>query len=146
MSAPHAHARDPGQAGGATLRAFRRPSVWVGLWSVGWILCVALSLITPPQLGMDVPEGDKLGHFVAYGLLGAWAVWLFPGTRAQALSALALVLLGIALEYAQGAWTADRMMDWRDAVADAAGVLAGLAIARRAPALLQWIDARVFLR
>jgi hypothetical protein len=130
---------------GATLRAFRRPLPWVGLWIVGWALCVGLSLMHPPDLGIDVPDGDKLGHFLAYGLLAAWAVWLFRGTRAQAVSALGLVSLGIALEFAQGAWTVDRMMDWHDAVADALGVLGGLALARwRAPRFLQWIDARVF--
>jgi hypothetical protein len=132
-------------AGHRLLRAFRRPGAWVALWLLGWALCIGLSLMHPPQLGIDVPDGDKLGHFLAYGLLAAWAVWLFPGTRAQAVSALGLVALGVALEFAQGAWTVDRIMDWNDAVADAFGVLAGLALARwRAPGLLQWIDARVF--
>jgi len=132
-------------AGRRLLRPFRRPGPWVALWVVGWALCVGLSLMHPPDLGIDVPDGDKIGHFLAYGLLAAWAVWLFPGTRAQAVSALGLVSLGVALEFAQGAWTVDRMMDWHDAVADAIGVLAGLALARwRAPGLLQWIDARVF--
>ncbi len=127
------------------LRTFRRPGAWVALWAIGWALCVGLSLMHPPDLGIDVPDGDKVGHFLAYGLLAAWAVWLFPGTRAQAVSALGLVALGVALEFAQGAWTVDRMMDWHDAVADAIGVLAGLALARsRAPGLLQWVDARVF--
>jgi hypothetical protein len=130
---------------GATLRAFHRPLPWLGLWIVGWALCIGLSLTHPTGLGIDVPEGDKIEHFLAYGLLAAWAVWLFRGTRAQAVSALGLVSLGIALEFAQGAWTVDRMMDWHDGVADAVGVLAGLGLARwLAPGFLQWVDARLF--
>jgi hypothetical protein len=131
---------------GATLRAFHRPLPWLGLWIVGWALCIGLSLMHPPDLGIDMPDdSDKLGHFLAYGMLAAWAVWLFRGTRAQAVSALGLVSLGIALEFAQGAWTVDRMMDWNDGVADAVGVLAGLGLARwLAPGFLQWVDARLF--
>jgi VanZ family protein len=129
--------------GGGALRRFDRPGLWLGLWLFGWVLCVVLSLIHPPQLGVDVPDGDKVGHFLAYGLLSAWAVWLFPAWRAQGAAALALVALGVAREFAQGAWTTDRMMDWRDALADAVGVALGLWLARaRAPDLLLRLEAR----
>ena len=47
-----------------------------------------------------------------------------------------LVLLGIALEFAQGAFTATRMADLADAMANAAGVALGLLTA-----LTPWRDA-----
>ena len=126
------------------LRGFQRPRLWLGLWCFGWLLCVLLSLIHPPNLGVDVPDGDKIGHFLAYGLLAAWAVWLFPSRRAQIAAAVSLVALGLAMELAQGALTTDRMMDWRDAVADAMGVAVGLWLARaRWPLALQALDARI---
>jgi VanZ family protein len=129
---------DPG-----VLRRFDRPGLWLGLWLFGWGLCVVLSLIHPPSLDVDVPEGDKLGHFLAYGLLAAWAVWIFSARRAQVGAAFGLVALGIAMEFAQGAWTTDRMMDWRDALADAVGVAIGFWLARaRAPGVLQNLEAR----
>ena len=109
----------------AALREFRRPRLWLGTWAFGWLLCVVLSLVDPPQLGVDVPDSDKVGHFLAYALLSAWSVWIFASRRSHLLSAIALVLLGIAMEFAQGALTDDRMMDVRDAWADTIGVLIG---------------------
>ncbi len=136
--------RDADQPSGA-LRRFRAPRLWLGVWLLGWVLCVVLSLIHPPNLGVDVPDGDKIGHMLAYGLLAAWSTWLFATARAQWRAALALVALGIAMEFAQGLLTSYRSMDWKDAVADAIGVALGLWLARsRCPALLQQIDARLF--
>ena len=131
----------------SALRTFRRPRLWLGLWWFGWALCIVLSLIHPPSLGVDVPDGDKIGHFLAYGLLSAWAAWLFAGARTRLLACLGLVLLGVLLELAQGAFTSDRMMDARDGWADAIGVLVGqLAALRRMRGFLQRLDARLFGR
>lgn len=127
----------------AALREFRRPRLWLGLWLLGWLLCVALSLAHPPRIGVDLPEGDKLGHFLAYGLLSAWSAWIFATRRARGLAALALVALGIAMEIAQGTLTDDRMMDVNDAWADAIGVLLGQLFGfGRAQRLLQRLESR----
>ena len=127
----------------AAMRDFRRPRLWLGIWAFGWLLCVVLSLIHPPQLGVDVPDSDKIGHFLAYALLSAWSVWIFTSRRSHLLSAIALVLLGIAMEIAQGALTDDRMMDVRDAWADAIGVLIGQLFGLGpARSLLQRFEAR----
>jgi len=129
----------------AALRDFNRPGLWLGVWLFGWALCIVLSLIHPPQVGVEVPEGDKIGHFLAYGLLSAWSVLIFGTPRSRWLAALSLVLLGIAMELAQGALTSDRMMDAKDGVADALGVLVGQLLLRgRARTLLQRWDSRLF--
>jgi len=127
------------------LRDFKRPGLWLGVWLLGWLLCVALSLIHPPQLDVQIPDGDKLGHFLAYALLSAWSVLIFAKPRSHWLAALLLVLLGIAMELAQGALTSDRMMDGRDALANSLGVLFGQLLAlSRAQTLLQRLDLRAF--
>lgn len=127
------------------LRDFRRPGLWLGIWLFGWALCIVLSLIHPPQVGIDVPAGDKIGHFLAYALLSAWSVLIFEQPRSHLLSALSLVLLGIAMELAQGAFTSDRLMDVDDGIADALGVLIGqLLLPGRARLLLQSWDSRLF--
>ena len=124
---------------------FRRPAVWLGIWYFGWLLCVVLSLIHPPRIDIDVPDGDKIGHFLAYGLLSAWSACLFRSTRARWSAAAALVALGIVMELAQGAFTSDRMMDSYDAIADTVGVLLGQAMGLgRAAGFLQRLDARWF--
>jgi hypothetical protein len=67
---------------------------------------------------------------VAYGLLSLSAVQLFLPGRPLLAVAVALVLLGMGLEIAQGTLTTDRMMDWRDAVANTLGVGLGLLTSR----------------
>ena len=48
----------------AALREFRRPRLWLGIWLLGWLLCIVLSLSHPPRIGIDLPEGDKLGFVI----------------------------------------------------------------------------------
>lgn len=128
----------------AVLRAFRRPRLWLAVWVFGWLLCIVLSLVRPPRLDVDVPDGDKLGHLLAYALLSAWSVWLFATRGARWASALALVALGLALEWAQGHLTAHRMMDPRDAIANTLGVLLGqCAVFVGGGRFLQRLDARL---
>jgi VanZ family protein len=130
----------------SALREFARPRLWLGLWWFGWLLCIVLSLIAAPPIPADVPEGDKLGHFLAYLLLSAWAMWVFREPRAHRRAVLALCLLGVVIEVAQGTLTAHRMMDWRDAIADFIGVLLGWWLGLRQPGVLQSLDRRAFAR
>lgn len=127
------------------LRDFHRPTLWLSIWGFGWLLCIVLSLIPPPPLSVQVPESDKFGHFLAYGLLSAWAVWIFASGGHRLRAAFALCALGVALEIAQGLLTPHRQLDGSDALADALGVIAGWIIAAGpARGLLQAIDRRLF--
>lgn len=110
-----------------SLRDFRRPRLWLGVWIFGWVLCVVLSLMPPVQLG-GPPDSDKLGHFLAYFTLSAWAVQIFRTRRAQFVAALSLILLGVAMEFAQATLTTTRLGDPYDALANTLGVLAGFAL------------------
>lgn len=130
------------------VRVFR----WPWLWRTGWIAMVAAvvagslmpaqSIPTPP-----IPGLDKLEHFVGYLVLSGYAVMLFDTRRAQLRAAVALVVLGVALEFMQGALTASRAADPVDAIVNAAGVLAGLALrGTRFEHGLQWLEQRVAAR
>ena len=130
----------------SALREFARPRLWLGLWCFGWLLCIALSMLAAPPIPADGPEGDKLGHFLAYALLAAWAAWILREPRTQRRAMLSLCLLGVVIEVAQGTLTAHRMMEWQDALADFAGVLSGWWLALRWPHLLQSLDGRLFAR
>nr|WP_255682306.1 VanZ family protein [Luteimonas sp. BDR2-5] len=104
----------------------RRPWLWCGLWCAAIATVVVLSLMPPPPMP-DVQDGDKLGHFLAYFVLAACAVQLYARWSSLLGAGIALVLLGIGLEHAQGALTDDRMQDPMDALANTLGVVAGLA-------------------
>lgn len=111
---------------GRALKPFRRPRLWTGLWCAAIAAVVVLSLSPPPPMP-PVDGGDKLGHFLAYGALAAWAVQLYARWPSLLGAGLGLVLMGIGLEYAQGALTELRQADRLDALANTLGAIAGLA-------------------
>ncbi|KAA2283997.1 hypothetical protein [Arenimonas fontis] len=123
-----------------SLRRFHRPRLWLSLWALGWLLCIALSLSPPVPLAMP-PGSDKLGHLLSYFLLAAWAAMLFRGPRALLPAGLSLLLLGAGLEVLQATLTEQRLGEWQDLAANALGIAAGLAVAgTRAAAALEWLD------
>lgn len=111
----------------AALKPFRRPRLWLGLWWLAIAVVVVVCLVPAPDLPTVPDNADKLEHLLAFALLAAAAAQLFTTRRALLLAGCGLVLLGIAIECAQGAFTSTRSMDAWDAVADALGVLIGLA-------------------
>lgn len=114
--------------GKRVLREFSHPRLWLGIWVFGWLLCIGLSLMRPPDIDIEVPNGDKIEHVLAYAALSAWAVLIFAGRKSRLSAAAALMALGVALEYAQGL-TGYRIMDAKDALANTLGVLIGQSLA-----------------
>lgn len=101
----------------------------IAVWALGIALCVALSLGPPvPGAVPPFPHADKVNHAVAYALLAWWAMGCFATMAARRRALLALLVLGAALEWAQGALTADRMRDGLDLLANALGVGLGTAL------------------
>ncbi len=127
---------------GRALKPLRRPWLWSGLWSIAIAVVVVASLLPASELP-QAPGGDKLHHFLTYFALAAAAVQLYARWPSLLGAGLGLVLLGIGLEYAQGALTDSRTADRWDALANTLGVIAGLAT-RLTPwrdALLRWESA-----
>lgn len=122
---------------GRSLKPFRYPLLWSGLWCVAIAVLIIGSLLPAQDVPMPkLHNGDKLLHFAGYFVLSAMAVQLFRNWPALLGAGIGLVLLGIGVEYAQGALTADRMADARDALANTLGVIVGLGTR-----LLPWRDA-----
>ena len=108
------------------LRRVRRDLRRFKLWSaMGWMLIatvIYLSL-TPHPIEIDIAQGDKLGHALAYFAMMMWFAQLYR-RRSHAWWGLGFIALGIVLEYLQG-WSGYRDFEYLDMVADAAGVTAG---------------------
>lgn len=111
---------------GRSLKPFRHPLLWSGLWCIAVATIVVFSLLPGSTLPTLPTVNDKVEHFLSYAALAAGAVQLYPRWRSLLSVGIALVLMGIGLEYAQGALTTDRMMDGMDALANTLGVIAGL--------------------
>ena len=113
--------------GASALKPLRHRQRWL---AAGWcaIALVVVASLLPAMLLPQVPAGgDKFEHFGAYALLALAAVQLFAAGRAVARAGIGLVVLGVALEFAQGALTTSRQMDAYDALANTLGVVTGLA-------------------
>lgn len=113
---------------GRSLKPFKRPWLWSGLWTLAIAVVVIGSLLPArdlPALGV----GDKFEHAFAYAALAAGAVQLFQRRLSWGMVCVLLVLLGIGMEYAQGSMGLGRSVDRADALANAFGVLIGLATA-----------------
>ena len=94
-----------------------------------WLYAAAIVFVSlipkPPDPGFAY--GDKLGHFFAYGVLMFWFCYLYRNRHARLAYAIGWVLLGVGLEFAQGA-TATRSYELADMAANSLGVLFGWGI------------------
>jgi len=98
--------------------------------SIGWLIAAAIVWLslTPAPPRLEIEEGDKIGHFIAYGLLMLWFCGLYARFRVRLAYAAGWIAMGIALEFAQRA-LGTRSFELLDMAADAAGVLCGWALA-----------------
>ena len=108
----------------------RRPRLAFGVW-IAMFLAIAIGSLLPAR---DLPSPafdgiDKLEHLLGYAVLSGWSVLLFATRRARIAALLGVVAFGIAIEFAQGAFTATREPDVFDAVANAGGAMLGQLLA-----------------
>jgi VanZ family protein len=66
-----------------------------------WVAAIVWLSLMPSPPTIDLAQGDKLGHFLAYGGLMFWFCQLYPTPRARLGYALGFAALGVALEFAQ---------------------------------------------
>jgi hypothetical protein len=107
--------------------AARRRKAWFacGIAFIG--LVIYLSLTTHP-IAIDSFEGVKMGHFIAYAWLMLWFAQIYPSARGRIAWGAGFVLMGVALEYLQGA-TGYRHFAYSDMVDNGYGVIAGAVLA-----------------
>lgn len=105
--------------------AHRRLWLTLGFALIGAVIVSSLVPGGPP---MPMTGFDKVAHAGAYLVLMVWFAGLNP-RRAWLWVALALLALGIAIEFAQGAMHTHRTAEARDVLANAAGIGFGATLA-----------------
>lgn len=110
------------------LLVLRHPRLWLVL---GWMLiglAIVVSLMPSDRLPQPPGINDKMEHLVAYALLSLWFAGIYPRSR-YAIIAIGLFVMGIAIEWAQGTMDLGRSADFRDVIANTAGIAIGLGMA-----------------
>ncbi len=113
------------------------------LWNTMSAVLIAAILylsLTPNPVQVPMPEGDKLGHAVAYAALMFWFAQIHSALRRRVLGAAAFVAMGVVIEFLQRA-SGYRSFEVADMLADAIGIAAGWLLAPpRLPNLLRWVE------
>lgn len=120
----------------------RHPRTWL---VIGWTLViVALYLNLMPATSLpDVNVSDKSEHAFGYFVLTSWFAGIYPRSRYLHI-AIGMILMGVAIEFLQGAMHMGRVRDYHDVIANAAGVAAGLLVACLGLGRwAQWIESKV---
>lgn len=105
--------------------------------ALGWGLVAliwAASLATPPTTGLEIPNEDKWGHLLAYGLLMGWFCVWYTVQKTRLAYCVGFIVMGGVLELMQGQLPA-REASFLDLLANTTGLLLGwllvLVISRR---------------
>ena len=115
--------------------------LWLALGALLIALIWYLSL-TPEPLDTGIDNGDKAGHFLAYGLLMGWFAQIYIQLKPRLVLMLAFILMGVLLEVLQS-MTAVRTYSHADMVANTTGVFIGLLLSQGPMArLLQRLEQR----
>ena len=87
------------------------------------LLVVYLSL-TPARIELDIDQGDKLSHALAYLVLMSWFANLYEASVHRLRFAMGFIAMGITLEFVQGL-VGYRSLEVTDMGANAAGIALG---------------------
>lgn len=97
---------------------------------LGWGLVAliwAASLFTPPTTGLEIPNEDKWGHLISYGVLMGWFCVWYPAQKMRLAYFVGFVLMGGLLELIQGQLPA-REASLLDFAANTTGLMLGWAL------------------
>ena len=106
--------------------SLRYPRLWLTLGWAAVIFAIVVCLVPVSQLPQP-GVSDKTEHFLAYLLLSLWFGGIYPRSRYWIIG-IGLCVMGIAIEFAQGAMQLGRQADAADVFANSTGIVAGLVL------------------
>jgi VanZ family protein len=108
------------------LLPLRHPRGWL---VIGWAMIVSAMLVSlAPHDRLPVTGvSDKFEHTLVYTVLALWFAGIYPRSR-YAVIAVGLFVMGLVIEWAQGAMNLGRQSDYRDVIANSVGIVLGLTL------------------
>jgi VanZ family protein len=97
------------------------------------VLGIWIGSLMPNPPALPNTGGDKVHHFAAYALAALWWCAVLQGLRRCALAVVALVLMGVVIEFLQGA-SGYRHFELADMIANSLGAMTGGLISLTLPA------------
>jgi VanZ family protein len=104
----------------------RYPRLWLTLGWTAVVFAIVVSLAPISQLPQP-GVSDKTEHFIAYLLLTLWFAGIYPRSRYWIIG-IGLCVMGVLIEFAQGAMRFGRQADIMDVLANSTGIVAGLVL------------------
>jgi len=105
----------------------RYPRLWLSLGWTAVAFAILVSLVPASQLPQPPNISDKAEHFLAYLLLSLWFAGIYPRARYWIIG-IGLCVMGVLIEFAQGAMHFGRQADILDVLANSTGVIVGLGL------------------
>jgi len=103
---------------------------WLWLFiGCAYLAYIIYGSLTPDPVDVQIDGFDKIMHFSAYALLMIWFAMIFHKAIYRNSYAIAFIMLGVGLEFAQQAGGV-RYFEFGDMVANSLGVLAGYFVTR----------------
>jgi VanZ family protein len=103
----------------------RYPRLWLSLGWTAVVFAIVVSLAPAHRLPQPPNISDKAEHFLAYLLLSLWFAGIYPRSRYWII-AIGLCVMGVLIEFAQGAMRYGRQADILDVLANSTGILVAL--------------------
>lgn len=126
--------------------SLRFPKLWLGLGWLAVVLAIIVCLVPMNELPQPPGLNDKSEHIIGYVLLSCWFAGIYPKSRYWIIG-VGLAVMGVLVEFAQGAMHLGRQADPYDVLANCIGVLLGMLLswwwlggwAQRVEALVAWV-------
>ncbi len=112
------------------------------LWPLAWAAAIFLESAQAHVPLPDLPESDKVVHFLAYGLLATLVGRLWPGWKGAILGAVLASAYGATDEWHQF-FVPGRSCDVWDWVADTAGAVVAVTVYAAWPRYRQFLEGRI---
>lgn len=127
----------------AAMEHLRREKLWVAI-GLAFVALVIFLSVTPDPVRAPTVESFKTGHILAYAWCMLYFAQVWRDLRHRLAIALALIVLGIALEFVQDMLPWHRDFAVSDMVDDAIGVGIGFALGYTPlQNVIRWIEARL---